>query len=253
VIIAQISDTHIALDTPDCAQRIQDFEDTIADINALDPAPDVIIHTGDIVQNGRMDEYAVTAGILAKAKAPTYLMVGNKDDRANLRASFPTADYLDANREFIAYSIEDYPVRMVALDTLNPGSNKGDFCQDRIADLIAMLDQDVTRPVVVFAHHPPFIVPVGPDPLHFETDEVMQQFRAALGHSSHLLNIYCGHVHRGTAGFVEEVPVLVMPCIATTLRRGDYPEDLQTCPLYHIHSYQAEWGFSSEIRFVRKK
>ena len=84
MIIAQISDTHIALDTPDCAQRIQDFEDTIADINALDPAPDVIIHTGDIVQNGRMDEYAVTAGILAKAKAPTYLMVGNKDDRANL-------------------------------------------------------------------------------------------------------------------------------------------------------------------------
>ena len=33
MIIAQISDTHIALDTPDAQQRIQDFELTIADIN----------------------------------------------------------------------------------------------------------------------------------------------------------------------------------------------------------------------------
>ena len=58
MIIAQISDTHIALDTPDADQRIRDFERTIADINALDPAPDVIVHTGDIVHNGRQDEYA---------------------------------------------------------------------------------------------------------------------------------------------------------------------------------------------------
>ena len=58
MIIAQISDTHIALDTADADQRIRDFERTIADINALDPAPDVIVHTGDIVHNGRQDEYA---------------------------------------------------------------------------------------------------------------------------------------------------------------------------------------------------
>ncbi|MEE8157653.1 MAG: metallophosphoesterase [Gammaproteobacteria bacterium] len=58
MIVAQISDTHIALDTPDADQRIQDFTSTIADINALEPQPDVIVHTGDIVYNGRQDEYA---------------------------------------------------------------------------------------------------------------------------------------------------------------------------------------------------
>ncbi len=61
MIIAQISDTHIALDTPDAERRLRDFERTIADINALDPAPDVIVHTGDIVHNGRPDEYAEAA------------------------------------------------------------------------------------------------------------------------------------------------------------------------------------------------
>jgi len=58
MIIAQISDTHLMLDTPDADRRMHDFASTIADINALDPAPDVIVHTGDIAHNGRADEYA---------------------------------------------------------------------------------------------------------------------------------------------------------------------------------------------------
>ncbi len=75
MIIAQISDTHIALDTPDAERRIQDFAATIADINALNPLPDVIIHTGDIVHNGRRDEYAQAVATLAKANAPVYHII----------------------------------------------------------------------------------------------------------------------------------------------------------------------------------
>ena len=64
MIIAQISDTHIALDTPDADQRTRDLACSIADINALDPAPDLIVHTGDIVHNGAQDEYAQAAAAL---------------------------------------------------------------------------------------------------------------------------------------------------------------------------------------------
>ena len=53
MIIAHISDTHLALDAPDAERRMRDFASTIADINALDPPADVIVHTGDIVHNGR--------------------------------------------------------------------------------------------------------------------------------------------------------------------------------------------------------
>ena len=94
MIIAQISDTHIALDTPDADQRLSDFARTIADINALDPLPDVIVHTGDVVHNGRQDEYAQAVAMLAKARAPVYVLAGNKDDRANLRAAFSRGGYL---------------------------------------------------------------------------------------------------------------------------------------------------------------
>ena len=136
MIIAQISDTHLALDIADTDQRIRDFELTIADINALDPAPDVIVHTGDIVHNGRPDEYAQAVATLAKARAPVYVLAGNKDDRANLRAAFSPRGYLAPDSDFIDYAIEDYPVRLIALDTLSSTGNKGDFCPERVKRLI---------------------------------------------------------------------------------------------------------------------
>ena len=179
MIIAQISDTHIALDTPDADQRIRDFALTVADINALDPAPDVIVHTGDIVHNGRQDEYAQAVATLAKARAPVYVLAGNKDNRANLREAFSACGYLAPDSDFIDYAIDDYPVRLIALDTLSSGSNKGDFCGERVRHLIGLIDAETTKPIAVFTHHPPFEVTVGPDPLHFETPEVMS--RAAPG------------------------------------------------------------------------
>jgi 3',5'-cyclic-AMP phosphodiesterase len=250
MIIAQISDTHIALDTPDAGQRIEDFEGTIADINALDPAPDVIFHTGDIVHNGRPDEYAEAVRILAKARAPVYVIPGNKDDRKNLRAAFSSRGYLKPGSNFIEFAVEDYPVRLIAADTLNLRSNKGDFCPERAMRLIDLIDAETSKPIAVFAHHPPFEVKVGPDPFNFETPEMMERLRQALQRSDRVIAVFSGHVHRGTAGHVGSIPVIVVPCIATTLRKGEYPARMKTCPVYYLHRFDPEWGFFTEARIV---
>jgi 3',5'-cyclic-AMP phosphodiesterase len=250
MIIAQISDTHLALDTPDADRRRRDFERTIADINALDPAPDVIIHTGDIVHNGRPDEYAEAVRILSKARAPVFVIPGNKDERTNLRAAFAARGYLLPGSAFIDYTVEDYPVRLIAVDTLNIASNRGDFCPERAERLIDMIDAETTKPIAVFAHHPPFEVPVGPDPLNFETPEMMARLRQALQHSGRVVAVFSGHVHRGTAGHVGGIPATVMPSIATTLRKGEYPAPMKTRPIYHIHRFDPAWGFATETRIV---
>lgn len=250
MIIAQISDTHIALDTPDSDRRIRDFEKTIADINALDPAPDVVIHTGDIVQNGLADEYAEAARIIRQCKFPVYLMVGNKDDRAQLRAAFPDADYLNQNSEFISYVIEGFPLRLIALDTLKIGSRKGDFCQKRIADFEATVAADPEKPIAVFAHHPPFLVDQGPEPMHFDTRETMDRFCQTLLNAQNITNLYCAHVHRSIAGNVGPIPALIMTAVATPLRWGDIPENLKTLPMYYVHEYDAKWGMTSRLQIV---
>jgi 3',5'-cyclic AMP phosphodiesterase CpdA len=250
MIIAQISDTHIALDSPDAGQRIQDFELTIADINGLDPAPDVIVHTGDIVHNGRQDEYAQAMATLAKARAPVYVLAGNKDDRATLREAFAGSGYLSSDSDFVEYAIDDYPVRLIALDTLSSNSNKGDFCRERVSRLVDMIDAETSKPIAVFTHHPPFEVTVGPDLLHFETPDAMSALRQALQHSGRVVAVFSGHVHRAAAGHVGRIPATVMPCIATPLRRGEYPAQMVRCPVYHVHRFDPAWGFTTETRIA---
>lgn len=253
MLIAQISDTHIALDSADADRRRQDFARTIADINALDPAPDAIVHTGDIVHNGVADEYAEAAATLAATRAPVYVLPGNKDVRTRLREAFPAHGYLATGSEFLDYAIDDNPVRLIALDTLSEDSNKGDFCRERVRRLIDMIDRETTKPIAVFTHHPPFEVTVGPDPFHFETPQAMAELRRALQHSGRVVGVFSGHVHRAAAGRVGSIPATVMPSVATTLRKGEYPARMQTVPIYYLHRFDGVAGFSTETRIVEAR
>lgn len=250
MIIAQISDTHIALDAPDADRRTRDFALTVADINTLDPAPDAIVHTGDIVHNGRQDEYAQAVGVLATAHAPVYVVAGNKDNRANLHQAFSARGYLAPDPDFIDYAIEDYPVRLIVLDTLNSRSNKGDFCPQRVRRLLDLTDAETTKPIAVFTHHPPFEVMAGPERLHFETLEKMSLLRRAVQHSGRVVGVFSGHVHRAASGSIGSIPATVMPCIATTRRYGEYPPEMQTRPVYQVHRFDAVGGFVTETRIV---
>jgi 3',5'-cyclic-AMP phosphodiesterase len=250
MIIAQISDTHISLDTPDADQRLRDLAFAIADINALDPAPDLIIHTGDIVQNGRHNEYALAVSALAKARAPVYVAAGNKDNRPNLREAFAAFGCPSRDYNFIDYAIDDHPVRLIALDTLSSSSNKGDFCAERVRRLIDLIDAETTKPIAVFMHHPPFVVPVGPDPLNFATPEAMSRLQQTLQHSGRVVAVFSGHVHRSTGGHVGSIPASVVPCTATTLRKGEYPAHLKSRPVYHLHRFDPDCGFVTEARIA---
>jgi 3',5'-cyclic AMP phosphodiesterase CpdA len=249
MIIAHISDTHLTLDAPDTDRRIRDFASTIADINALDPPADVIVHTGDVVHNGRANEYAQAVGLLAKAAAPVYVLPGNKDDRANLRSAFSAGGYFTAGCDFIDYAIEDYPVRLIALDTLSPGNGRGDFRREQADHLIELIGAEPNKPIAIFTHHPPFEVTVGPDRLHFETMKSMARLRDALQHGR-VVAVFSGHVHRAAAGRIGPIPASVVPCVATALRKGEYPPPMKTRPVYHLQRFDPVWGFITESRVV---
>ena len=255
MIIAQISDTHITINAPDADQRMRDFALTVADINALDPAPDAIVHSGDIVHGGKPDEYARVAAILANARAPVYLVPGNRDDKANLRAAFPASGYLTpvsgfADSDFIDYAIEDYPVRLIAFDTASSASNKGNFGPERAGRLARLIGAETTKPIAVFMHHPPFEVTVGPDRLHFQAPEMVTQLGQILLKSGRVIAVFSGHVHRACEGRIGNIRAMVAPCTATTRRYGDYPPRMQQRPVYQLHRYDPTWGFVSETRIV---
>ena len=250
MIIAQVTDTHIARDAPDNERREADLARTIADINALEPAPDAVIHTGDIVHGGRAEDYARAASLLAKLRAPLFVAAGNRDDRENLRQAFSPWACRAASAGPLDYAVEDFPVRLIALDSVSSGSNKGDFDPERARRLTELIDAERTRPVAVFMHHPPFVVPVGPDPLNFINAEAMATLQRTLEASGRVVAAFCGHVHRSTWGRIGRIPVMVAPCTATTLRKGDLPPQMHGRPVYHLHRLDRDGGLVTEVRIV---
>jgi 3',5'-cyclic-AMP phosphodiesterase len=249
MIIAQITDTHIALGAPDADRRASDLERTLADINSLRPAADVIIHTGDVVHGGRGEDYAAAATLLATARAPVYVAPGNRDDRENLRQSLsrwvPAAD-----SGVLDYAVEDFPVRLVAVDTTTTASNKGDFSAGHARDLTALIAAEGRRPTAVFMHHPPVTITVGPDPLNFVSPEAMASLRETLERSGRVVAVFCGHVHRSTWGRIGHIPVMVAPCTVTSLRKGDFPPQMQSRPVYHLHRLNSACELVTEVRIV---
>jgi predicted MPP superfamily phosphohydrolase len=107
LLIAQISDTHLlppTSDQPAASLRADCLRRCVADINQQNP--DAVVFTGDTVQHGQPDEYALLLELLAPLQAPLYLVPGNRDNKDALRAAFNDHPRLPKNGEFLHYVVD---------------------------------------------------------------------------------------------------------------------------------------------------
>jgi 3',5'-cyclic AMP phosphodiesterase CpdA len=158
MLIAQLSDPHIKSTGQLLYDRIDTagyLERAVAHVLKLDPLPDVVVMTGDLVDGGKPEEYAHLRRLIAPLSMPVYVIPGNHDGRAALRAAFADQGYFPASG-FLQYTVDDLPVRLIALDTLVEGKGYGELCAERLAWLEARLAEQTTRPALLFMHHPPF-------------------------------------------------------------------------------------------------
>lgn len=197
MLIAQISDMHVtAPGSPSLAGA--DAAATLArcvdHINSLRPAPEVVLATGDLVNDGSAEAYRALVGLLAPLAMPVYLIPGNHDDRDNLRAAFPDHRYLPADGEFLQYVVEDYPLRLIGLDTVVPGEDGGLVCAARRAWLAERLAAAPARPTLIFMHHPPFAT--GLEILDGMGCAGAEHLGALVAGHPQVERVLCGHVHR---------------------------------------------------------
>jgi len=91
MIIAQISDTHI---THIGGRADREYETAlhlqraVAHLNRLPALPDVVLITGDCVDNGSEEEYERLQDLLRPLRMPVYVIPGNHDDRVHMRRMF---------------------------------------------------------------------------------------------------------------------------------------------------------------------
>jgi 3',5'-cyclic-AMP phosphodiesterase len=127
----------------------------VVELNALAPQPDVVVVTGDLVEHGSAAEYEHLRALLAALVMPVFVIPGNHDSREGMREAFGREGYL-LRAGFLHYAIEEYPLRIVALDTHIPGEHGGLLCAERLAWFASALSAAPERPTVVLMHHPPF-------------------------------------------------------------------------------------------------
>ncbi|MEM7224531.1 MAG: metallophosphoesterase [Pseudomonadota bacterium] len=248
MIIAQISDTHIAADHPKGPEREDHLRRCVAAINRLDPLPDVVVHTGDLTHRAKPEEFDRALAILDELKPPFHLVAGNRDERDAMRSVLGAR--LTADWPFVQYANEDHAVRLIILDSLSGTSNKGDFCTRRLDHLEALLAREPEKPVALFFHHPPFDVMAAKDPFQYESRENVARLAEVLDQGGQEIRIFCGHSHRLARGQVGRVEVTTLPSVAVDLRLGDYPLEQQGRPLFQLHRHSPGAGFTTTTHAV---
>ena len=232
--IAHISDTHILPKSsrlPECASRAQNLRRCISAINR--DAVDAVIHTGDTVHQGIAEEYEHLREILSELTSPLFLVPGNRDNRATLREHFSDLSYLPQTGDFLHYSIDDLPLRLVALDSVQDGERKGVFCKRRVEWLDKTLSEHPDRPTVLFMHHPPFDIQphyVG----GYRRQQEAENLAAVARCYPQVKRLLCGHVHCLHRQVWAGTVATTMPSVAGDLRKG-LDEAIGETPMYVVH------------------
>jgi Icc protein len=248
MLIAQISDPHIR-QAGELYQDVVDsngmFADAIRHLNVLDPRPDLVLISGDIVDHGDPAEYAMARRLLAELQIPYLVIPGNHDDRTAFRAAFTDQPYLPQGDGPCHYVIDDRgPVRIVALDVTIPGKHHGRIDAAALAWLEAVLSDQPQRPTLLMLHQPPFATGIPyMDPYWCEGGE---ELAALVRRFTHVERITCGHVHRFMQLRFGGTALCTAPstttAIALQLRADAKPASYLEPPAFLLHHWREDTG-----------
>jgi Icc protein len=173
----------------------------LADIARCHADADLVVVTGDLAHNGEPAAYQALREALEAFPVPTHLLIGNHDDRRNFRACFPKAP-VDA--EGFVQSAVDTPVgRLLFLDTNEPGTHEGRYCERRRNWLARQCDEAKGGRLYLFMHHPMGRIAYRPmDELGLANRDAFHDILR--GHD--IRHIFAGHVHRPISGSWSGIP-----------------------------------------------
>ncbi len=249
MILAQLTDTHVVRPgtTYFGVDTTAYLHDAIAAIHRLDPAPDAVIVTGDLVNFGHADEYARFAGIASTIRMPYFVIPGNHDDRDRMRAALPKATYGASAHERVRFAIDDFDVRLIGLDANAPPWPGAALDDESLAWLEETLAGRPGVPTIVCVHQPPFRT--GLHYLDVFGFGGLARLRRTLARYPNVGRVISGHIHCVRAGHVGSARALSAPSTAPQV----VPELFERrafalrreLPGFALHVWDAVRGFDS--------
>lgn len=213
MLIAQITDLHIGFDRDNPHElNVRRLNMVIDELNERKPKPDLLLVTGDLVENGDdVDAYSHMHALVGRWQGPALWAIGNHDDRANFRAELPHVP-TDANG-FVQYEQDLGGLRWIVIDTLDPGRHGGMFCEARAEWLSARLAERPSDPTIIVLHHPPVDTGIAWMSA-LPCEQWVQRLDAIVRPAGQLVAMIAGHVHRPIATSFAGKPLMIAPSTA---------------------------------------
>jgi len=170
---------------------------------------DMFVISGDITHNGDLASYERFNEILIEAELPEHLypklIMGNHDDRDIFKNYFKKIP-IDQDG-FVQYVVELQNKRFLFLDTTNPKTHQGHYCQTRQEWLKKQLAEGLKKnqSIFLFMHHNPLpLVKLESDYLGLlDRDEfqlILNDYKNIIKH------LFFGHQHLTVSGNYLGIP-----------------------------------------------
>lgn len=238
-LIAQISDAHIKVPGKLAYGRVDTaaaLARAVETVNALDPQPDLVVVSGDLVDGGGAGEYAHLLDLLTPLRAPLRAVPGNHDLRGPLRAALSARCALAPGEGAVDWVEDLDEVRVIGLDSSVAGGGHGLLEEASLALLGRALAERPGVPVLIFLHHPPVRLNIpGMDADNLRNAEALAELVRPHGGR---VAIACGHLHRSASTVFAGALVTVAPGVShAVLRTAEPPvRFVMEPPGYVLHS-----------------
>lgn len=123
VFLAHLSDPHLRADAL-AAGPAAGLHAALGRVLALDPRPDCVVITGDLVEHGHRSAYAQLKDLAGRFPIPVHLTVGNHDDPAAVGQEFAGTPFLGGGQD--THYVVDYETfSLIVLDSRAPDGPGG--------------------------------------------------------------------------------------------------------------------------------
>ncbi len=259
MLIAQLTDLHVrprGLPANRVAETNMFVERAFRAIAAFTPRPDAILLTGDLTECGLDAEYVQLVQLMRRClpATPVFVIPGNHDRREKLREHLAHLPGVTADPVYVQYAVEDFPVRLVMLDTVVPGAGHGELRPEQLQWLDRTLQQVPNKPTMIAMHHPPFACGIA----HMDKIRLRDAaaFTEIIARHPQVERIVCGHHHRAITTKVAQAIASISPSVAHQVEMSLHPDDpgafIFEPPAFQLHRWTAEDGIVSHTVYVEK-
>jgi Icc-related predicted phosphoesterase len=252
MLIAHLSDPHLCPPGHLYQKTVNSNEMFVAAIRQLaklEPPPDLVLLTGDIVDTGTEAEYAVAAEMIAQIPQPVLVIPGNHDDRERFRVCFGHNAYI-ASAGPLHFAVGDQgPLRILGLDITVPGAHHGDMDAAACLWLRERLAEEPDRPTIIIMHQPPFDSGI-PFIDKYCCRHGTRIAEIVAGYPA-IERILCGHIHRFMQLRFGGTMLVTAPstttAIALRLQENAEPASFLEPPAMLLHHWRPQLGLITHL------